>query len=757
MRLPTNVPRPDEDDPVEVLMASCLERPEAEHRDALERACDTHPEHAAELRRRFALLDGMGLIGESAAEVSQLPEQLGDFRPLSEIGSGGMGIVYRAEQVSLGREVAIKLVRPDYLYFPGARERFRREVEAVARLKHPGVVPVHAVGEERGLPYLAMELVEGCTLAEVLEQLTGRDPERLTGDDLADAIAARAGVDVARSPDSIFARSWAEAMIELVRQMADALAHAHEVGILHRDVKPSNVMVDARGRAMLLDFGLSSEGGSERLTRSGTRAGTLLYMAPEQVRGGELDARTDVYALGVTLYECLTLQPPHRGASALEIQSSILAGAPTPVRRRNPRVSRDAEAVCATALSPEPERRYSSARVLADDLANVLAHRPVLASPPGPWLALSRWTRRHPARAVALALGLVLLGGIPTALYLQQRGHSETLAKSLERETAALDDADATLAYLGLFLGAARPDATGGEELTVNEAMDYASENLHMLDDRPGVKSRVMRMIGNSWAGQDRLDEAIELLEASLALEQEVSGRTSVQALLVMDILATTLQSAHRFDRAEALFREALAGQIELNGPDHVAVGSAHNNLGSLFLMVGRMAEAEEQLRLALAAYEASGEWEPVEYYPTYSNLAHVLYELGRPAEGRPFAERALELVREKHARPHPDVAAVLNAVALIDHAEGDFDGAEASFREALAIVGQVWGPEHHAPTLTRRLLLDTLEAAGRIDAALELCDRTLLELEDEGRGDHASAAELRARIDRLLRLPDQE
>src|SRR5262245_60032547 len=183
---------PGSDDRVESLVAQCLERAETDGASAVDAVCARHPDLADAVRERLAALDVLGLVGAApAAAQSGFPERLGEFRLLRRLGGGGMGVVYLAEQSKLGRRVALKLIRPEHLYFPGARERFRREVEAVARLQHPGIVPVHTVGEEGGIPYFTMEYVEGHTLEDVLRALRGRSPVELSSSDLAEAVRAQ--------------------------------------------------------------------------------------------------------------------------------------------------------------------------------------------------------------------------------------------------------------------------------------------------------------------------------------------------------------------------------------------------------------------------------------------------------------------------------------------------------------------------------------------------------------------------------------
>src|SRR5262245_35743638 len=243
-------------DLVESLLGDYLALPERERPAALERLLARHIDHASEIQARLAALRAVGL--GVAPSNAAFPERLGEFRLLRRLGGGGMGVVYLAEQQSLRRQVALKLIRPEHLYFPRARERFRREVEVVARLQHPGIVPVYSVGEEVGMPYFAMEYVPGATLAAVLQELAGRDPAALSAADLAIAVAKAAGEPSSTSGDELFRGTWVQCCVRLILRVTEALQHAHERGVLHRDLKPSNIMLTVAGRVMLFDFGLAS-------------------------------------------------------------------------------------------------------------------------------------------------------------------------------------------------------------------------------------------------------------------------------------------------------------------------------------------------------------------------------------------------------------------------------------------------------------------------------------------------------------------
>ncbi len=411
-------------------MVRCLERPETEWPAALDAAAREYPEHAQELRARVRLLAGVDALLEAEEPRAFVPEDFGDFTGLCPIGRGGMGIVYRAHQVSLRREVAIKVIRPERLLQEGAIERFRREVETVAQLRSPHVVAIHSVGETRQgearLPWFAMELLGGASLAGAIATIGPRAPETLTGADLFAAVGGEG-----HELPGHFEGSWVDGCLRTALQLTRALEHAHERGVLHRDVKPGNAILEPSGRTVLFDFGLTATRStpSARLTESGQPVGTLVYMAPEQLRGADVDERADIYALGATLYELLTLLPPFEGSSALDLGRAIEAGAPSPIRARNRRVPVDAQTVCLTAMARAPRDRYASAAALARDLENVLAGRPIEARPPGPWTRARRWAQRHPAGAASAGLLATLLVGGPTVLFAQERVHNAALGR----------------------------------------------------------------------------------------------------------------------------------------------------------------------------------------------------------------------------------------------------------------------------------------------------------------------------------------
>jgi hypothetical protein len=515
---------------LEELVYRGLERAASGGPEALDALLAEHPERAAEVRQRLDALRRAGLVGEGAAR--ERPERLGDFRLLEPLGGGGMGLVYRALQESLGREVALKLIRPEQLYFPGARERFEREVAIVARLSHPGIVPVYSVGEDDGVPYFAMECVEGCTLADALAALEGRAPARLTGADLAGAVCAASGVAPPAELVPLYRGSWVDTALRVMRQVAEALEHAHSLGVLHRDLKPSNVMLTPGGRVMLLDFGLSASGGTSSLTRSGAQLGSLPYLPPERVaEGAPFDRRSDVYGLGATLYELLSLELPFQGKSEPELMSAIAAAQPTSVRALNKAVPWDAETVCQVAMERDPARRYAGAGAFARDLTNVLERRPIAARRTSLVLRARRRVQRHPGWAAAGLLAFVA----PTVFAVQQW-------RSAQREVRANVRLSRESALAAEFLG---------------KSLDAIQEVLVMLghDETRDVPLFARKR-------EELLERALELYEEIAQAERSTEGRAFEQLegqRLQAAVAVGSLYSEMRRPEAEAMHRRVLA------------------------------------------------------------------------------------------------------------------------------------------------------------------------------------------------------
>tara|TARA_R110002072_G_scaffold107517_1_gene233861 strand:+ start:8118 stop:11543 length:3426 start_codon:yes stop_codon:yes gene_type:complete len=422
---------PSQQEIVEQLIADCLERLPEEGEAVVAAVCREYPAYAATVRELLGSLGRVGLIEPDGATSTASRDMVGPYRLLERIGKGGMGEVYLAEQQSPQRRVALKLLRSGHLLFTRSRERFRREIDAIAQLDHPGICPLFDAGETDGVPFLAMRYVEGETLAQ---HIATRRSNSLS----------QASTGVARAIDSTGREAVLEIVL-LVEKLARALHHAHEKGLVHRDVKPGNVMITPEGEPVLLDFGLAltNVGDHSSLTLSGDLVGTPSYMSPEQVMGDrDIDRRTDVYSLGATLYEALTLRCPHEAPTRDALYRLILGRSEIrPASTQNRAIPRDLEIVIETALDRDANRRYATALAFANDLRCVREHRPIAAQPIGAWLRLRRWAQRRPAAATALAATLTLLvaGLAFTLVALAALARENRTARALGLAGAAAD------------------------------------------------------------------------------------------------------------------------------------------------------------------------------------------------------------------------------------------------------------------------------------------------------------------------------
>ncbi len=422
---------PDPADPLESLVEEFVRRLEEEGQVDLERFCASAPSGLqSALRERCAdvLVLRRVLPAPLAARAPHPPstgQVLGEFRLLSEIGRGAMGVVYLARQQSLHRVVALKVLYPHLSGLERSVERFRRESKSAARLRHPAICPVYSVGEERGLYYFAMEYVDGRSLAAEIEALRRRRSERR-----APAPDERVATDPTRSFEAQVA--------ELVANVAEALHYAHGEGVIHRDVKPHNILIGRDGRPFLVDFGLAKDRDDPSISRSGEVAGTPYYMSPEQAEGRrrEVDARTDVFSLGVVLYELLTLRRPFSARSSQQLMLQIATVLPEPPRRLNPDVPRDLEVVCLHALEKSPQARYASAGEFAADLRRFLGHQSILARPPSAAEVLRRRVRQH--RTALLAAGAAVVVTL-TASWVRSDLRARELGRNLSGALASTD------------------------------------------------------------------------------------------------------------------------------------------------------------------------------------------------------------------------------------------------------------------------------------------------------------------------------
>ncbi len=423
-----------------------------------EQFLQTHDELADELRPHLHNLRAMhGVLGAAHSTggsdgVYQAPQQLGVYTLIREIGRGGQGIVYEAVDQTLNRRVALKVLPFAALLDRKQIDRFNNEAQAAARLHHPNIVPVYAVGVDRGVHFYAMQYIEGAPLSVAIGQLKSSSE---TGDEAPVEAAGSTGRPVStqtKQPVSSWIKSYATAsagyradadhfrqVARLGIETAAGLSHAHEIGIVHRDIKPSNLLLDERGKIWIADFGLARIPNDLSMTGTGDVLGTARYMSPEQARGSNayVDHRTDVYSLGVTLYELLTLKPAFEVEDREAFMQQIGTREPPPPRRLNPAIPVDLENIILRAIEIEPSDRYESAEQLGEDLQRFLDGRPTLARRSSLSDRCFKWAKRHRRMVATVTMGLILLAaGLATATFL--------IAREQQRTAAALDQKDAS-------------------------------------------------------------------------------------------------------------------------------------------------------------------------------------------------------------------------------------------------------------------------------------------------------------------------
>jgi serine/threonine protein kinase len=592
----------------------------AGRRRSLEQYQSLFPGAPALIAREFAQLGSSGDHATMAPPGAPPPDRrVGPYRLLRELGRGGQGMVFLAEDGQGGARVALKVLHGLAAATESQRARFRREAEVAGRLDHPGIGALLGAGLDGDLPWLAMRFVEG-------ESLAARIAAARAAGDAAPAPAPAAATSVvpgARTPDHV------AGALRYFEKAARALHAAHEAGVIHRDVKPGNLMITPDDEPVILDFGLAREveGVQPALTQDGVPFGTPAYMAPEQIAGpsGALDARADVYGLGVALYETLTLALPFDAPTRERLFHEILTQSAPDPRRLRPHLPADLGLVLGTALEKDRERRYRTALDFAEDLRRLREGQPVRARAPGAWLRLRRWAAAHPAPATAAAGAFVVLAvALGLSLVFLRRIRDER-----DQKDGALRRADASF----------------------DRALDAVNELLARVGDLDEVPHAAR-------ARQALLEKAVRLFEGIAGEESRdlrVRSRTAVAHVRLGDLYAG-LGQRERADeesgRAVTLFEALFA---ERPSPEHrLGLARALHTRGKLLRDRGRLPAAEESLVRAVGLLGSAGSHGPGS--PT--EMSELAYELN-----------TLAVLEQQTGRVEPALARLLDALAWIEKA----------------------------------------------------------------------------------------
>jgi serine/threonine protein kinase len=571
--------------------------------------------------------------------------QLGDFRLVREIGRGGMGVVYEAEQLSLRRRVALKVLPFAAAIDPRQLQRFHNEALAAGHLRHENIVPVYAVGSERGVHYYAMQLVEGQSLAALIGELSGlvrgpsaegsalpdrpASPAETTGPAPAAAQAETNAVE----PDHLLAatvfrertsggRRYFHWVADLGRQAALALEHAHQMGIIHRDVKPANLLLDLRGQLWVTDFGLAQFNSDLALTVTGEVLGTLRYASPEQSRArpGLVDHRSDVYSLGATLYEMVTLRPIFDARDRLELLGQIADEEPRRPRSIYRAIPAELETIILKAVAKEPHERYATAQELADDLQRFLEDRPIRARRQSLAEKATKWSRRHRSVVVSVLVallltvaGLAVVTVLTARAYDRERQKAEEAQESFDQARRAVDQ----FAQISEAELAGKPHLEGLRKRLLETALAYYEEFIEQRRHDPGAlaklsaaQERVRKILTDlavlQGAGQFSLlthPPVLDDLEASPEQRQQIGE----QSRLVEKRRQESFREFHRLTSEERrqrfvdLARDNETVMVEILTPDQL------DRLGQIALQLrgpGALLETEVASALKLTTQQ---------------------------------------------------------------------------------------------------------------------------------------------------------
>ncbi|MBI2806951.1 MAG: serine/threonine protein kinase [Planctomycetes bacterium] len=710
--------------------------------------------------------------GTSREASNLLGQVLGDYRILREVGRGGMGVVYEAVQLSLGRRVALKILPPHLAQEPEALDRFRREARSAARLHHTNIVPVFEVGRDESICFFAMQFIEGQGLDQYINQMKNNIA---TARPASDQSAAMLG-------HSVTTRNHHRQAARLAEQAAQALAYAHGRGIVHRDIKPSNLLLDGNGIVWISDFGLAKSAG-ENLTVPGDIVGTLRYMAPERFRG-EGDQRADIYALGLTLYEFLLLRPAFQATDHAQVLDEVQRTEPPRPRSVDARVPRDLETIILKAIDKDPRRRYPSAGEMAEDLRRFLADEPILARRAGVMERTARAARRNPKLAglVALVLVLVLtlIGGAGVAAYEFHR-LAAVATREADQARAATVFADAARANAdkataeairqtekahevsGFLLGLLEetdPLALAGRGFGARKPDNYQATSLALVDrataelktafvNKPAVRAALLVRTGAVYVSFGQFSKAKPLLNEALRLRQELYASDHAELAESWHQLGYFHHAQFQRALAKKHYEKALAMRRRLFGDHHPVVADSYVHLGFLTAIDDDPTASERMLRQAMEIQakhfgKKSHEygWTLMAYLGLHVHRGEWAKVMPLLEEGRPFLERWKgpgEAIR------HAVDAAIARRLGMVELAE-------EKFRQSLAVGEASLGPSHRFVFIARHQLAELLHNRKSLPAAEKELRLMLTHLGQRQELDSADAANCLLHLGRVLR-----
>jgi serine/threonine-protein kinase len=693
-------------DRIQEIFHQLADLPAAQRAASLQAACAGDEALLAQLQSMLdsdaggrSLLDG-GLPGVATTlldrEASLPAENLGPYRMLRSLGEGGMGVVYLAEREDIGSLVAIKLLR-DGLLSPERRLRFASEQKTLAQLQHPLIAQIHDAGTlDDGTPWFVMEYVDGKPITEYCRERGSSLDERL----------------------------------RLFRSVCEAVQYAHRQTIIHRDLKPSNILVKADGTIKLLDFGIAKQlenaGEAVTLTRSAFRPMTLPYASPEQIRGDSLGTQSDVYSLGVILYELLAGRLPFdlSNASASEAEQIILRREPEPPsvvagRGSLPKSAwGELDVLCLTAMHKDLQRRYRSAEALIRDIDHYRKGEPLEARPDSVRYRLGKFVRRN-RRSLALTAAVSAVFMALVVFFVVRLANARTAALAEATRTQRIERF-----MLNLFDGGDKTVGPAGS-LPAVTLLDRGVENARTLNAEPAVQAELYQTLGNMYQKLGKYDQADALLRSSLDRRKAIAGTDSQDFADGLVALGALRLDQGQLAEAEKLVQQGLGIDRRRLQPQDPSLAKASSALGRIQEERGAYNDAVKTLDETIRLQSAKGE-NTTDLSESINELATAHYYLGHLTLADSLYQRGLAMDRQLYGALHPRVADDFYNLGLVQHDLGNNKQAEQDYRQALAIKESWYGKEHPDTALIMAAVGQALIYQGRYDEAAGVLQEAL-------------------------------